>query len=98
MDLDEILDEGDGIEYYRYYISFNPVDSIIPKWRTIKLLCWVEDLSWLVDLDEILYGGDGIQDDLYSILLNPVALFQNGRRLNFWDGWKEPSYNVWSDW
>jgi hypothetical protein len=39
----------------------NPVASTIPKWRTFKLLWWVQLLNWLVDLDEILYGGDGIE-------------------------------------
>jgi hypothetical protein len=31
MDLDEILDGGDGIEYYFDYIVFNLVDLTIPK-------------------------------------------------------------------
>jgi hypothetical protein len=43
------------------YILFNPVASTIPKWRTFKLLTWVQLLNRLVDLDEILYGGDGIE-------------------------------------
>jgi hypothetical protein len=48
----------------------------------------------MVNFYEMLYGGHAIQDVLYSILLDPVALFQNGRRLNLWDGWKELLENV----
>jgi hypothetical protein len=61
VDLDEILFGSDGIEYYLEYILFNPVVLTIPKWRTLKLLRWVQLLNRLVDLDEILYGGDGIE-------------------------------------
>jgi hypothetical protein len=38
--------------------------SITPKWRTFKLLRWVQILNGLVDLDEILYCGNDIKDDL----------------------------------
>jgi hypothetical protein len=40
---------------------FNPIASTIPKWRTFKLLRWLQLLNRLVDLDEILYGGDGVE-------------------------------------
>jgi hypothetical protein len=36
---------GDGIEYYLDYILFNLVASTIPRWRTFKLLWWVELLK-----------------------------------------------------
>jgi hypothetical protein len=39
------------------------VMSITPKWRTFKLLRWVQLLNHLVDLDEILFGGDYIEED-----------------------------------
>jgi hypothetical protein len=42
VDLYEILYGGGGIEYYLDYILFNPVASTIPKWRTFKLLRWVQ--------------------------------------------------------
>jgi hypothetical protein len=45
VDLDEILYGGDGIEYYLDYILFNPVASTVPKWRTFKLLWWVQLLN-----------------------------------------------------
>jgi hypothetical protein len=61
LDLDEILYGSDSTEYYLDYILFNPEASTIPKWRTFKLLRWVQLLSRLVDLDEILYGGDGTE-------------------------------------
>jgi hypothetical protein len=61
VDLDEILYGDDGIEYYLDYILFNPVASIIPKWRTFKLVWWVKLLNLLVHLDEILYEDDGIE-------------------------------------
>jgi hypothetical protein len=60
VDLDEILHDGDDIEDGLDSILFNAVASTVPKWRTFKLLSWVQLLSRLVDLDEILYGGDGI--------------------------------------
>jgi uncharacterized membrane protein len=58
---DEILYGGDGIEYYIDYILFNAVASTIPKWRTFKLMRWVQLLNRLMDLDEILHVGDGIE-------------------------------------
>jgi hypothetical protein len=42
-------------------LFFNLVASGIQKWRTLKLLRWVQLLNGLVDLDEILYGDDGIE-------------------------------------
>jgi hypothetical protein len=59
VDLDEILYGGDDIEDDFDSILFNPVASTMPKWRTFKLLTWVQLLNRLVDLDEILCGGDG---------------------------------------
>jgi hypothetical protein len=61
VDLGEILHGGDDIECYLDYRLFNPVASAIPKWRTFKLLRWVQLLNRLVDLDKILYGDDGIE-------------------------------------
>jgi hypothetical protein len=61
VDLDEILYGDDDIEDDLDYILFNPVVSAIPKWRTFKLLRWVQLLNRLVDLDDILYGGDGTE-------------------------------------
>jgi hypothetical protein len=54
VDLDEIFYGGDGIEYYLYYILFNPVVSTTPKLRKFKFLRWVLLLNRLLDLDEIL--------------------------------------------
>jgi hypothetical protein len=65
VDLDEIFYGGDDTEDNLDSILFNPVASTIPKWRTFKLLRWVQLLNRLVDLDEILYGGNGID---YSLL------------------------------
>jgi hypothetical protein len=59
--LDEILCGGDVIECYLDYMLYYPVASTIPKWRTFKLLRWVEPLNRLVDLDDILYEGDDIE-------------------------------------
>jgi hypothetical protein len=73
VDLDEILYEDDNIEIDLDSILLNPVPSNIPKWRTFKLLWWVQRLNRLVDSDEILYGGDNVEDDLDSILLSLVA-------------------------
>jgi hypothetical protein len=61
VDLDEILYGGDEVEDDIDSILLNLVASTIPKWRTFKLLRWVQLLNGLVDLDEILYGGDGIE-------------------------------------
>jgi hypothetical protein len=72
VDLDGILYDRGGIEYYLDYALFNPVASTIPKLQTFKLPRWVLLLNRLVDVDEILYG-DSIEDDLDSTLLNTVA-------------------------
>jgi hypothetical protein len=61
VDLDEILYGGDDIEDVLDSLMFNPVASIISKWRTFKLLWWVQLLNRLVDYDEMLYGGDDIE-------------------------------------
>jgi hypothetical protein len=61
IDLYEILYEGDAIEGDLDAILFNAVASTIPKWRTFKLLRWVQLLYRLVNIDKILYGGDGIE-------------------------------------
>jgi hypothetical protein len=63
VDLDEILYGGDDIEGYLHSILYNPVAPSIPKWRTFKLLRWVQFLNQLV-LDEILCGGDDIKGDV----------------------------------
>jgi hypothetical protein len=68
VDLDEILYGGDNIEDDLECL-LNAVASTIPKWRTFKLLKWLQLLNRLVDLDEILYGGDGIE---YCLLYNYV--------------------------
>jgi hypothetical protein len=60
VDLDKILYDSDDTEDDLDSILFNGVASTIPKWRTFKLLRWVQLLKPLVDLDKILYGGDGI--------------------------------------
>jgi hypothetical protein len=58
------------------------VASITPKWRTFKLLWWVQLLNRLEDLDEILYGGDDI-NDIDAIFSNYIpSTFQSGGRLN----------------
>jgi hypothetical protein len=61
VDLDEILYGDDGIEGDLDSIPLNSVASTIPKWRTFKLLWWVQLMSRLVELDDILYGGDGME-------------------------------------
>jgi hypothetical protein len=43
------------------YILFNALASTVPKWRTFKLVRWIQLLNRLVDLDEILCGGDDIE-------------------------------------
>jgi hypothetical protein len=37
--------------------------SVIPKWRTFKLLRWVQLFNLSVDFDEILYSGEDIRGD-----------------------------------
>jgi hypothetical protein len=59
--LDGILYGSDGIEDDLDSIQFKAVALAMPKWRTYKLLRWVQLLNQLVDLDEILYGGGGIE-------------------------------------
>jgi hypothetical protein len=64
VDLDESFYGGDDIEYYLDSILFIPVASTILKWRTFKLLRWVQLLNRFVDLDEMLYCGNDIEADL----------------------------------
>jgi hypothetical protein len=45
VDVGEILYGGDDIESNSESILFNPVASIIPKWRTFILLRWVQLLQ-----------------------------------------------------
>jgi hypothetical protein len=71
-DLDDTLYGRDVIEYYLGYIS-NPVGSTIAKWRTFKLLWWVQLLNGFVDSDEILHGGDNVGGDIDIIILNLIA-------------------------
>jgi hypothetical protein len=59
VDVNKILYGGDDIEDDLDSMVFNAVASTIPKWRTLKLLRWVQLWNRLVDLDEILCGGDG---------------------------------------
>jgi hypothetical protein len=61
VDLDEILYGDDDIEGDLDSMIFNPVDSIISKWCTFKLLRSVQLLNRFVDLSEILYYGNGIE-------------------------------------
>jgi hypothetical protein len=61
VDLDEILYGDDDIEDDLDLILLNTVASTIPKWRTFKLLRWVQLWNRLVDLNAILDGGDGIK-------------------------------------
>jgi hypothetical protein len=61
VDLDEILYGGDDNEDDLDSILLNAVASAVPRWRTFKLLRWVQLLKRLVDLDKILYGGDVIE-------------------------------------
>jgi hypothetical protein len=61
VDLNEIFYGGDDIEDDLDSILFNAVALTIPKWRTFKLLRWVQVFNRLMDLDEILYGGDSIK-------------------------------------
>jgi hypothetical protein len=61
VDLDEVLYGDDDIEGDLDSTLLNSVASVIPKWRTFKLLWWAQLLNRLVDLDEILYGCDGIE-------------------------------------
>jgi hypothetical protein len=61
VDLDEILYGVDAIERDLYSILHNLVASTTPKWRTFKLLRWVQLFNRLVDLDNILCRRDDIE-------------------------------------
>jgi hypothetical protein len=64
---------GVSIEYYLDNVLFNPVASTIPRWRTFKLLRWLQLLNRLVNLDEVLYGADGIEYYLDYLIFKPVV-------------------------
>jgi hypothetical protein len=61
VNLDEILYGDDDIEDDLDSTLFNAVALTISKWRTFKLLRWVQLLNRFLDLDEILCGGDGTE-------------------------------------
>jgi hypothetical protein len=73
VDLDEILYGCDDTEDDLDSILFNAVASTILKWRTSKLVRWVQLLNRLVDLDDILYEGDGIEYCLLKAYVGKVA-------------------------
>jgi hypothetical protein len=56
VDLDEMLHGGDDVEDDIDSILLILVASIIPKWRTFKLLRWAQLLNRFVDLDAIFMG------------------------------------------
>jgi hypothetical protein len=56
VNLDEILYGGDDIEDDLDSILLNSVASTVQKWRTFKLLRWVQLLNRLVYLDGISRG------------------------------------------
>jgi hypothetical protein len=59
----DILYEDGGTEGDLDSILLNPVALTIPKWRTFKLLTWVQLSNRLMDLDKM-YGGDNIEGDV----------------------------------
>jgi hypothetical protein len=61
VDFDEILYGFDDIEDDLDSILFNDVASTIPKWRTFKLLKWMQLFNRLVDFYEIMYGRGGTE-------------------------------------
>jgi hypothetical protein len=61
VDLDEILYRDDDIEGDIDSMIFNPVASIISRWRTFKLMRIVQLLNRFVDLNEILYCDNSIE-------------------------------------
>jgi hypothetical protein len=75
-----------------WILTFIHIAPTILKWRTFKLLRWVQWNSLttfcrLVHLDNILYVGDYMKDNLDH---------SNGSRLNFWGGCN--SWTVWWIW
>jgi hypothetical protein len=61
VDVDEFRYEGDDVEDDLDSIPLNAVALTIPKWRTFKLLRWVQLLNRLVYLDEIVYESNGTE-------------------------------------
>jgi hypothetical protein len=74
VDSDEILCGGGDIDGDLDSILFNAAAATIPKWRTFKLLRWVQLLNRLVDLDEILHGADGIEYCLPYVYVGKVGI------------------------
>jgi hypothetical protein len=61
VDFYEIQKEGHAIEVDLDVVLFNPVPSSIPKWRTFKLLRWMENLHQSTWDHEILRSSKGEQ-------------------------------------
>jgi hypothetical protein len=82
--LDEILYGGDDIEDDLESMLLNPVASTIPKWRTFKLLRWVQLLNdwwiWMTFCMEVMTSNNSSTPYYLISYLKPL---KNCRRLNF---------------
>jgi hypothetical protein len=69
VDFYEIKQEGHAIEGDLDAVRFNPVPSTIPKWRTFKLLRWMQNLHQSTWDHEILYTDRSSNDE--QLLMRP---------------------------
>jgi hypothetical protein len=65
-------------------LTFNPVPSTIPKWRTFKLLRWMQNLHQSTWDHEILYTDTHSKDEKLLIrpFLSKTKKYEYGGRLN----------------
>jgi hypothetical protein len=69
VDFYEIQYGDHAIEANLEAVLFNPVPSTIPKWRTLKLLRWMQNLHQSTWDHEILYADRSSKDE--QLLIRP---------------------------
>jgi hypothetical protein len=84
VDFYEIQYGGHAIEGDLDAVLFNPVSSTIPKWRTFKLLRWMQNLHQSTWDHEILYTDRSSKDEqlLVRPFLSKAKKYEHGGRLN----------------
>jgi hypothetical protein len=84
VDFYEIQLGGHAIEDDLEAVLFNPVPSIITKWRTLKLLRRMQNLHQSTWEHELLYTDRSSKDKQLSIrpFLSKIKKYEHGGRLN----------------
>jgi hypothetical protein len=84
VDLYKIQEEGHAIEDNLDAVLSNPIPSAIPKWRTFKLLRWMQNFHQSTWEHEILYTDRYLKDEqlLMRPFLSKTKKYEHGGQLN----------------